>query len=447
MKEINAMNQKINYINELTKKHKSLLPMSVENKRRLDKKFMLEFNYNSNHLEGNTLTYNETELVLIFGDTKGDHTLREYEEMQAHNIGYNLVKELASEKERPLTESFIKNLNEVILVRSYWKDAETVDGQPTRREIKVGDYKEFPNSVRLSNGEIFHYESVADTPILMKEIIDWYRAEENKKELSSVELAALLHYKFVRIHPFDDGNGRISRLLLNYVLLKNDLPPVIIKSADKNRYLSALHQADAGDEYVFVSYIADQLIWSLELCIKAARGESIDEPGDLDKKLNWLKNKLDIHEDILKETKSLNAIQNVLEKSIIPLCKYFLINIKKFDVLFKDNHSELHIDSVYIDKLERIFEYQKLTNIKNESNLILLKYIFKEFRKPGVRPFNAEIHFQFIFRQNAYEIHLFASPKVYSKLYHQYLTEGEIQEMFEILGNQIYDQIEKKLNL
>jgi Fic family protein len=88
-------------------------------------------------------------LLLLFDDTKGNHTLREYEEMKAHDVAWQLVEEWAKDAERPLTEQNIKNLNEVILVRPFWKEAITSDGQATRRQIKVGDYKAHPNSVRL----------------------------------------------------------------------------------------------------------------------------------------------------------------------------------------------------------------------------------------------------------------------------------------------------------
>lgn len=279
------MQTTIKKIQELTKTLNDLLPMKLEWQSKLDKKFRLEFNFNSSHMEGNTLTYSETELLLIFDVTKGNHTLRELEEMKAHDVALKMINEWATDGERPLTETNIKNLNEVILVKPFYKDAITPSGQKTRRLINVGDYKEYPNSVLLSNGEIFEYASVADTPILMGELMEWYRKEEEKDELHPVALAALLHYKLVRIHPFDDGNGRISRLLMNYVLLKNNLPTVVIKSADKRNYLSALNSADTGDLNSFIKYIAEQLIWSLELSIKAAKGESIEEPEDIEKEI------------------------------------------------------------------------------------------------------------------------------------------------------------------
>jgi Fic family protein len=318
-----------NKIDELTQTLKALLPMKPEWQTKLDKKFRLEFNYNSNHLEGNTLTYGETELLLIFGKTTGNHDVREYEEMQAHNLALQLIKDWSEDKEVPLNETRIKNLNETILVKPFWKEAITPDGQQTRRLIKVGDYKEFPNSVRLSNGEIFEYASVADTPIMMGELINWYRSEEEKKELHPVELAALLHYSFVRIHPFDDGNGRTARLLMNYVFLKNDLPWVVIKSADKRNYITALNQADTGNLNAFIEYIGEQLIWSLELNIKAAKGESVDEPDDIDKEIALLKTELK-GENVLNATATPDSICDAMEQNIIPV---FMIVEEKFESL------------------------------------------------------------------------------------------------------------------
>jgi Fic family protein len=244
-------------IDGLKKKFAELQPLSFENRERLDKKFRLEWNFNSNHIEGNTLTYGETELLLIFDQTKGNHELREYEEMKGHDVALKLVYELAADKERNLSEKFIRELNEILLVRPFYKEAITPDGQPTRRLIKIGEYKSFPNSVRLANGEIFHYPTATETPALMHDLLNWYNEVSTK--LHAVEVAAQLHYKFVCIHPFDDGNGRIARLLMNYHLLKNDYLPVIIKSADKRNYLFALREADIGNTEAIILYIANEL--------------------------------------------------------------------------------------------------------------------------------------------------------------------------------------------
>jgi Fic family protein len=238
------MQKAFTQIDTLAQELKSLQPLKDEYQKKLDKKFRLEFNYNSNHIEGNTLTYSHTELLLIFDQISGDYKAREIEEMKAHDVALTMIGELANDKERDLTESFIRQLNEIILVRPFWKEAIAPAGQPTRRLIEPGTYKEFPNSVRLENGEMFDYASPEETSAMMHDLMNFYHKHAKEHPIWQ---AAMVHYKFVCIHPFDDGNGRVSRLLMNYILFKNNLPPVIIKAKDKKGYITALNKADTGD--------------------------------------------------------------------------------------------------------------------------------------------------------------------------------------------------------
>ena len=445
------MQQILRIVDELLAQVKTV-QIKEDDQRNLDKKIRLEFSYNSNHIEGNTLTYGETELLLIFGKTQGQHELREYEEMEAHDVAFKMINEWAADKEQPLTEMAIKNLNEVILVKPYWKEAITPDGQLTRREIKVGDYKEYSNHVQLQNGEIFYYASPAETPIQMGELIHWYRSEEEKKELHPVALAALLHYKFVCIHPFDDGNGRISRLLLNYVLLKNNLPPVIIKSVDKKNYLFALNQADTGNIEAFINYIAEQLVWSLQLHIKAANGESLDEPGDLDKKLFLLKKKLGEDVNAIVEMKyGEEAIKQLIQHTLIPLAAVWKIQLDKFDTMFDSSVNTVSY-GIFCEGnknlVELVKDFQKSFNlifrkIKIDDSIIISSYF------TGLRSSNSKNQLlggriTFVFKENNYEISYTDTNNI-NKLYHQSLTEEEINSITEGLGNWFYEQIEQAL--
>ena len=78
----------------------------------------------------------------------------------------------------------------------------------------------------------------------MTDLVDWYNEAEKEGRLSPIELAALFHYRYIRIHPFEDGNGRIARLLVNYILAKHDIPMIVIRSRKKSEYLEALHSTD-----------------------------------------------------------------------------------------------------------------------------------------------------------------------------------------------------------
>ena len=336
------------YIDQLSATYHSLLPMSPENQRRWDKKVRLEFNYNSNHIEGNTLTYGDTQLLLLFDETHGSHPMRDYEEMKAHDVAFQKIKEWAADADMPLTEKDIRELNQIILVKSFWKDAITPDGHPTRRQIMVGSYKTQPNSVRLPNGELFEYTAPQEVPIKMQELMEWYRDEQ--AALHPVTLAAMFHYKFVCIHPFDDGNGRVSRLLMNYVLLAHKLPPVVIKSSDKQNYLHALHLADTGQYEAFIRYIAQQVVSSLEMAIKAAKGESIEEPDDLDKEIALLTRQLQHQETYKTPQQVLNVFHWAQQKLLAP-CEAVL---HKFDKLFQEKKEIKKVNNEEVKKEDKL---------------------------------------------------------------------------------------------
>lgn len=438
-------------VDALMEKLQSLQPLPVENKKKLEKKFRLEFSFNSNHIEGNTLTFGETELLLIFGKTTGNHELREYEEMTAHDVAFDLIKEWAGNKEKPLTESDIKNLHHILLVRPFWKEAQTQDGQHTRRLIKVGNYKDQPNNVRLQNGEIFEFASVNDTPILMGELLDWYRQEEHS--LHPVTLAAMLHYKFVRIHPFDDGNGRLSRLLMNYVLLQNGFPPVVIKATEKKQYLFALNQADTGDFTSFINFIEEQLIWSLDISLKAARGENIDELEDFDKKMILLKRQLGEKPGTKIEiTYGREAVDRLVSQVLIPLAQAWEQKLKSFETLFLSRNvtiiftqSEIQdsaFDTDIFDSCIKYFSQRDPATIRKSP--ILLRASFTGLRNfnNGINMNGGEISISLF--HTSYEIK-WLTEKPVNKLYPEALTDDEMDKVASDLGNWFHKNVEEQI--
>ena len=373
------------YIDQLSATYHSLLPMSPENQRRWDKKVRLEFNYNSNHIEGNTLTYGDTQLLLLFDETHGSHPMRDYEEMKAHDVAFQKIKEWAADADMPLTEKDIRELNQIILVKSFWKDAITPDGHPTRRQIMVGSYKTQPNSVRLPNGELFEYTAPQEVPIKMQELMEWYRDEQTA--LHPVTLAAMFHYKFVCIHPFDDGNGRVSRLLMNYVLLAHKLPPVVIKSSDKQNYLHALHLADTGQYEAFIRYIAQQVVSSLEMAIKAAKGESIEEPDDLDKEIALLTRQLQHQETYKTPQQVLNVFHWAQQKLLAP-CEAVL---QKFDKLFQEKKRVRKVNHKEVEEENR----NSLLEVLTASVPKIVKQLNNPIKKEnvyGIDPYTTDIY-------------------------------------------------------
>ncbi|MCC8072037.1 MAG: Fic family protein [Bacteroidales bacterium] len=213
-------------------------------KERIFQKFMLEFNYNSNHIEGNTLTYGQTELLLLFGKVIGDALMRDLEEMKAHNVGLKMVIEEALIKEKQLTETFIRQVHKILLREDYDVHRQLPNGLVSSYTVHAGCYKTRPNSVITRTGERFEYASPEETPALMTDLLTWYNCEAEKGHLSPVELATLFHYRYIRIHPFEDGNGRIARLMVNFILARNGYPMVVVPSKKKEEYLTAFNKCD-----------------------------------------------------------------------------------------------------------------------------------------------------------------------------------------------------------
>lgn len=223
---------------------KALQPLSEKDAARLSRKFTVEFNFNSNHIEGNTLTYGQTELLLLFGKVVGEAEMKDFEEMKASNVGVKMMQEQVSLKDTPLTQTFIRQLHHTLLREDYTVYRTLKDGTATSYVIHAGCYKTRPNSVITRFGDRFDYASPEETPALMTDLVDWYNDAEHTGKYSPIELAALFHYRYIRIHPFEDGNGRIARLLVNYILARHGYPMIVVRSRKKKEYIEALNRSD-----------------------------------------------------------------------------------------------------------------------------------------------------------------------------------------------------------
>ena len=186
----------------------------------------------------------QTEILLLFGKVIGEADVKDVQEMTASNVGLRMMAEEAAVKEMPLTQNFIRTLHKTLLREDYTVYRDLPGGVQTSYTVHAGTYKTRPNSVITRYGDRFEYASPEETPGLMTELVDWYNAAEKEGRLSPVELAALFHYRYIRIHPFEDGNGRIARLMVNFILCRHDYPMIVVRSRNKSEYLEALHQAD-----------------------------------------------------------------------------------------------------------------------------------------------------------------------------------------------------------
>lgn len=217
-------------------------PLTQGEMQRLQEEFLLEFTYNSNAIEGNTLTLQETAMVLE-GITIDKKPLKDHLEAVGHKEAFEYVRQLVSEKE-VVSERNIKEIHSLVLM--------------DRREDR-GVYRKIP--VRIMGAENEPPQPYM-IPVLMEKLIKEHL--EQCKKMHIIEAAARFHLEFEGIHPFIDGNGRTGRLLLNFELLQNGYLPINVKFEDRRKYYEAFKEYHAdGNPNAMVeltaSYVEEEL--------------------------------------------------------------------------------------------------------------------------------------------------------------------------------------------
>ena len=426
-----------------------LRPLDAEVEARIMQKLRLDWNYHSNKLEGNTYSYGETRMLLMKGLTAGGKPVRDHEEITGHDQAITFIIDSIRDKE-PLSEIFIRHLHKLILVKPFWADAKTADGQPTKRLIKVGEYKAEPNHVETQSGDIFYFAEPIDTPAKMQELVEWFRDKSEQLETSAVLIAAEFHYRFVRIHPFDDGNGRLARLLMNFVLMRFGYPPVIIKNEDKDNYIAVLEQADFEILQPFVEYIGINLADSLELMIRGATGGDMEEPGDIDKEIAILEKQIRGFGRRIQRPKSPEAVREVLEHSIFPLAQKFFAEFRVFDKFYLENRALLFIDGVAVvgEYNNAVHDARRTLEDRPSSpiNQVTLRYLSNGFTQDDFGNFQYEANLIVDFELTKYRVAVSGNQWNIEKLYTEQLSAPEIQSLIDAEKQFHLDLIKKKKN-
>lgn len=219
--------------------------------RNLKERFVTEWTYNSNAIEGNTLTLSETDLVLNRGITIGNKSIREHFEAVNHKQCVERIERFVQKKEA-LTIGFILELHRIIL---HGIDDENA-GRFRRQNVRILGAVHLPPDARK-------------VPREMEELIAWYYS--NYRKMPVPQLAADLHHRFVWIHPFIDGNGRTARLLMNLVLMKRGYPPAVILNLDRKRYYRTLRLADAEKLNDFENFVGRAIERSLIIYLESLK--------------------------------------------------------------------------------------------------------------------------------------------------------------------------------
>ncbi len=228
----------------------ALRPLPSIAVKKLQEQFEIEMTYNSNAIEGNSLTLKETFLVINEGITVKGKPLKDHLEAKDHHDALEMVYELVSQDTRPtISQLLIRSLHQLVVKKT---DEEFAGKYRTSAVFIGGADHTPPDALRV--------------PEDMKKLLAWF--SKNQKKLHPIELAALLHHKLVYIHPFFDGNGRTARLLMNIVLLRAGYPLAVILKNDRQKYYRALQAADTGDATLLVRLVTQAVERSLDIYLK-----------------------------------------------------------------------------------------------------------------------------------------------------------------------------------
>ncbi|MFH0801815.1 MAG: Fic family protein [bacterium] len=237
-------------IEEKKKRLDALRPLSPEVLKNLEEWFTIELTYTSNAIEGNTLTRQETALVVEKGLTVSGKSLREHLEAVNHVEALAYIQTLAGKKRFDIGEREIREIHRMILHRIDDGNAGIFRRMPVRI---AGSRVVLPNPLKV--------------PSLIEKFLGWLHGPLSD---SPILIAADAHYKLVSIHPFSDGNGRTARLLMNLLLLQKGYPPALIRKEDRLKYLDALEKCDLhGTMDDFYEIICEAVIRSLNIYLEA----------------------------------------------------------------------------------------------------------------------------------------------------------------------------------
>ena len=258
--DFKSLTQKKAQLDQFRNKGSGLSPALVAN---LDDWFRVELTYTSNAIEGNTLTRQETALVVEKGLTVGGKSLKEHLEATNHASALDWVRHLVGGRKKTVSEKDILSIHNLIL--------KGID------DTNAGHYRDV--AVRISGSNVILPNPIK-VPDLMDKFCRWL-----KKPLTShpVEFAAEAHYRLVTIHPFTDGNGRSARLLMNLILLLHGYPPALIRKSERLPYINSLSKAQlGGSKEDYLKLMAKAVGRSLDIYLKAIQNEVTAEPNDDD---------------------------------------------------------------------------------------------------------------------------------------------------------------------
>lgn len=435
-----SFTDKLKQIGELQQRINSSGKLPEKVLQSINYKFRLEWNYNSNIMEGNSLTRQETRSVMVGNITIGGKPLKDVLEMKGHD---EVVKEIMKMGSGALniTENRIKEIHKVIM----HEDA-------PEEQKKIGVWKTQNNYLYNYKNEKVDFVPFSEVQERMHQLINWLNAEKEKIQkrdkdaMNPVALAFKFHLDYITIHPFYDGNGRTARIFTNLALVAYGYPPLYIKPDEKDRYYRYLAdvQEYGGAPDLFYDFMGDMLVRSQQIVLDAIEGKEIEEPDEWEKKLQLLKTQ-NAQKEHFKQKKTTDSLNEVITKGVFPLIEQLMIKLSGYDELFAEKKIMLYQNNAG-NKVEDIDAIKKMYQTDQDmfSHNFRFEYALNGYKHNGKNPFNCEVYIQWQFDDFMYYTWINNNDNGIKSFYDEMYTAEEIKQYANDCGALIMKQIEKR---
>lgn len=435
--------------------------LTKEQLNKINNKFRLEWNFNSNSMEGNTLTIEETRSVMVGNLDVRLKPIKDVLEMKGHDEVISEILKIGKGELR-LSERRIKDIHTGIM------HEESVDGKN-----KIGQWKQTPNEIINHKGEKYLFvapELVADR---MHDLLNKTNAaidaiqSGSKNALHPIDVALQFHLEYLEIHPFYDGNGRTARILTNLILIALGYTPFWITKTERSIYYNYISdiQSYGGDKQAFYQFVAGLIERSEQLVLDVIEGKEIEEENDIEKELEILKRQLKAKDDKVVP-KTNEVIQELYRNSYRKLFEQLIEKTKKFDEMFvqkrfqssAESNRSWNRDLEYFDEFfENLYEEKKNTteDIYGEEpkykriDDLRLSILYDGFKHDGTNTFQQYTNIWVMFQQYYYIINDTNSQSennfFLKKLYSEPLTDEEIKVIVNKLTKKLLDDIKASI--
>lgn len=266
---------------DLNEQIRSQQPYQPSLQEAIQEKLRYEWTYHSNALEGSTLSLGDTIFFLKDGLTVQGKPFKDYVDAQNHSKAIDFFLNVVADK-IPLSSHLMCQINSLLMQGIETIPAIDQHGRKVSKPTHPGLYKKEPNHVLMPNGKIHYYVEPLQVAAQMDFLFNWIN--KNMDDKHPILTSAIGHYNMVRIHPFDDANGRGSRILMNLILMKRNYPVTVIKNEDRQVYLECLSKGDNKDLKPFVEFIANVVISSQKMIIEEIKRFEEYNQGSVSKK-------------------------------------------------------------------------------------------------------------------------------------------------------------------